>query len=178
MRRARLDRVWWLVTPGNPLKDTGRLPSMAERMDNARQLARHPRMIVTDLEARLRTRYTIDLIRRLTRMRPNVRFVLVIGADNWATIHRWGDWREIVETVPVVVVDRPGASLKALNSPAARTFARYRIDASDAACIASLKPPAWVFLTGRRSPLSSTELRRNRRDTRTGTESPAAESAV
>ncbi|ODN72540.1 nicotinate-nucleotide adenylyltransferase [Methylobrevis pamukkalensis] len=159
LRRLGLDRVWWLVTPGNPLKATGGLPAPETRMAAARRLARDPRMIVTDVETRLGTRYTIDLVRRLTRLRPGVRFVLVIGADNWATIHRWGHWQEICQTLPIAVVDRPGASLRALAAPAARRYAARRIASDAAAGLADAKAPAWVFLTGPRSSLSSTALR-------------------
>ena len=160
LRRAGLDRVWWLPTPGNPLKEVAGLPPLAERTAAARTLAHHPRMVVSDLESRLGTRYTIDLVRRLPPMRPGVRFVLVIGADNWATIHRWGRWREICERLPVVVVDRPGATLKALSSPAARLYAARRLPERAARRLAATPAPAWVFLTGRRSPLSSTALRK------------------
>ncbi|WP_181705200.1 nicotinate-nucleotide adenylyltransferase [Chthonobacter rhizosphaerae] len=159
LRRLGLDRVWWLVSPGNPLKDTGRLPSIGERMRAAARVAAHPRVVVTDLEARLGTRYTLDLMEALVRLKPDVRFVFLIGADNWATFHRWQDWRRIAATMPIAVVDRPGSTLKALASPAARTFASARVPERDAAGLADRKPPAWVFLTGHRVPISSTVIR-------------------
>lgn len=162
LRRLRLDRVWWLVTPGNPLKDVRRLPPIAERVRIAAALAAHPRVAVTDLEARLGTRYTADLVETLTRLRPDLRFVLVIGADNWATFHRWGGWRRIAGTVPIAVIDRPGATFRALGSVAARTYARQRLPEARAARLAKIDAPAWVFLTGHRVPLSSTMLRARR----------------
>ena len=112
LKRLHLDRIWWLVSPGNPLKDVHALPPVAERLAAVRRLARHPRAVVTDLEARLGTRYTVDLVRRLVSLRPGVRFVLVIGADNWAGFHRWGGWRDIARLVPIAVVDRPGATFR------------------------------------------------------------------
>jgi nicotinate-nucleotide adenylyltransferase len=157
--RLGLDRIWWLVTPGNPLKDTAGLPSIEERMAAVRRLAAHPRASVTDVEARLHTRYTLDTIEALTRLRPDLRFVLVIGADNWASFHRWQGWRRIAGLVRIAVVDRPGATYAALASPAARAFAGRRLRDADARSLVRTAPPAWVFLAGRRVPLSSTALR-------------------
>jgi nicotinate-nucleotide adenylyltransferase len=157
--RLGLDRIWWLVTPGNPLKETAGLPPIAERMAAAARLASHPRATVTDLEARLGTRYTLDTVEALTRLRPDLRFVLVIGADNWATFHRWQGWRRIAGLMRIAVVDRPGATFRALSSPAARAFAGARLPERDARTLTRVPPPAWVFLTGRRVPLSSTMLR-------------------
>lgn len=158
--RLKLDRMWWLVSPGNPLKENGSLPSVDERLGAVARLARHPKVVVTDLEARLGTRYTVDLVRRLTALRPSVRFVLVIGADNWATFHRWGGWREIAERVPIAVIDRPGATFRALSSPAARAFAGRRLAERDAVLLPLRTPPAWVFIAGHKMPISSTAIRR------------------
>lgn len=160
LQRLGLDRIWWLVSPGNPLKSVDGLPDVGHRLAAVRQVANHPRAVVTDLEARLGTRYTIDLVRRLKALRPAVDFVLIIGADNWATFHRWGGWREIARMVPIAVIDRPGATFAALASPAARTFARARIAERDGLLLPSLTPPAWIFIAGVKVPLSSTDLRR------------------
>ncbi|SCM77940.1 putative nicotinate-nucleotide adenylyltransferase [uncultured Pleomorphomonas sp.] len=160
LQRLGLDRIWWLVSPGNPLKSTDGLPDVGQRLAAVRRVANHPRAVVTDLEARLGTRYTIDLVRRLKALRPHVRFVLVIGADNWATFHRWGGWREIARMVPIAVVDRPGATFAALASPAARTFAGARVAERDGLLLPDLVPPAWIFIAGVKVPLSSTDLRR------------------
>ena len=160
LKRLHLDRIWWLVSPGNPLKDVHALPPVAERLAAVRRLARHPRAVVTDLEARLGTRYTVDLVRRLVSLRPGVRFVLVIGADNWAGFHRWGGWRDIARLVPIAVVDRPGATFRALASPAARALDRYRL--GDAARLGRTRPPAWLFIAAEKMPISSTALRQRR----------------
>ncbi|WP_237152838.1 nicotinate-nucleotide adenylyltransferase [Oryzibacter oryziterrae] len=154
-----LDRIWWLVTPGNPLKDVSGLPSIENRLAAVRRIARHPRAVVTDLEARLGTRYTVDLVRRLTRLRPHVRFVLVIGADNWASFHRWGGWQDIAARVAIAVIDRPGATFRALASPAARRYATRRLPERQAAHLSTRPLPAWTFLAGHKVPISSTALR-------------------
>lgn len=162
LARLRLDRVWWLVTPGNPLKNTGGLAPLPERMAAVARIAGRGRAVVTDVEARLGTRYTVYLVTRLGRLMPGVRFVLIIGADNWAGFHKWGGWRRIAATVAIAVIDRPGATYAALGSRAARTFARARLPERDAARLSRRAPPAWVFLTGERVRLSSTMLRARR----------------
>jgi nicotinate-nucleotide adenylyltransferase len=159
LKRLALDRVWWLVSPGNPLKDISALPPLADRIAAARRVAADPRIDVTGIEAALGTRYTIDTIHRLRTRCPRVRFVWLMGADNLAQFHRWRDWRSIAALLPMAVIDRPAASLRALASPAAQTLARFRIDESDAALLADDAPPAWVFLHGMKSAVSSTGLR-------------------
>jgi nicotinate-nucleotide adenylyltransferase len=159
MKRLGLDRVWWLVSPGNPLKDTSELPPLDQRVSAARRVAAHPRIDVTGIEAALGTRYTADTLHRLRARCPNVRFVWLMGADNLAQFHHWRDWQSIAAMMPMAIIDRPAASLRALASPAAQTLARYRIDESDAALLANDDAPAWVFLHGMKSMLSSTRLR-------------------
>ena len=159
MRRLRLDRVWWIVTPGNPLKEHGGLAPIAERVTAAAALARHPRIAVTGFEAALGARYTVDTLAYLVRRCPGVRFVWIMGADNLAGFHRWRGWRRIAETAPVCVVDRPGWTLRAAFSRAATALAPFRRDESDAVLLPHLGPPAWIFLHGPRSFLSSTALR-------------------
>ena len=159
LKRLQLDRVWWLVSPGNPLKDTSALPPLSARLAGARDLAAHPAIDVTDIEAALGTRYTVDTIAALRRRFPNVRFVWLMGADNLAQFHRWRKWRTIAQQIPIAVVDRPSDSLRALSSPAALALAKYRYDANRAATLADVDAPAWIFLHGMKMPLSSTQLR-------------------
>jgi nicotinate-nucleotide adenylyltransferase len=159
LRRLQLDRVWWLVTPGNPLKDNSGLPGLAERVAHARAVADHGRIHVSGIEARLRTRYTADTLRALTLRCPGVRFVWLMGSDNLAGFHRWNEWRTIARMMPVAIVDRPGSTHRAVASPAANWLSRWRIPESQAAALPAASPPAWVFLHGRRSTLSSTQLR-------------------
>jgi len=159
LRRLNLDRVWWLVTPGNPLKDTRGLAPLRERVAAARALAHHPRIDVTDFEAALGTAYTYATISYLKRRCPGVRFVWIMGADNLRSFHRWQRWRGIAELVPIAVIDRLGPSLYATGSAAAQALARYRLPESAARHLAERKPPAWIYLHGLKSPLSSTALR-------------------
>jgi len=158
-RRLRLDRVIWLVSPQNPLKARHETADLAERLDGARRLARGPGMIVTDLETRLGSAYTIDTVRALQARFPRVKFVWIMGADSLASFHRWRGWTQIMREVPVAVVSRPWIALKSRFAPAARRFARFRISSSQAATLPGSKPPAWVFLRGPLNFQSSTHLR-------------------
>lgn len=159
LRRLRLDRVWWLVTPGNPLKSERELAPLDRRLAAAAELARHPGIAVTAIEAEIGTRYTIDTIRYLRQRCPGVRFAWLMGADNLAGFHRWQSWRAIAELVPIAVFDRPGYTWAALSSKLAVGLARCRLPERAAARLAGSTPPAWVFLHMRLSPLSSTALR-------------------
>jgi len=159
MKRLSLDRVWWLVTPGNPLKDTSGLAPLAARLEAARKLARHPRIDVTDLEAQIGTRYTYETIAYLVRRCPGVHFVWIMGADNLRSFHRWQRWQDIAALVPIAVVDRLGPSLYSAAGAAGQALARFRIPESAAATLPERTPPVWVYLHGLKSPLSSTALR-------------------
>lgn len=159
LKRLGLDRVWWLVSPGNPLKDNSRLPSLEARVAHARRVADHPRIDVTGIEASLGTRYTFATVAALRRRAPQVRFVWLMGADNLTGFHRWQNWRDLSGLLPIAVVDRMGDSLRATGSRAARTLARYRLDEGEAALLPLCRPPAWVFLHGMKSPVSSTRIR-------------------
>lgn len=159
MKRLRLHRVWWLVTPGNPLKENSGLPALARRVAAAQHVAAHPRISVTGLEAEIGTRYTYDTVLWLRRHCPGVQFVWIMGADNLAGFHRWQRWRDIAGMVPICVVDRPQATLQATGSRAALALARYRLDERDSAQLAGHTLPALVFVHGPRSALSSTQLR-------------------
>jgi nicotinate-nucleotide adenylyltransferase len=159
MKRLGLDRVWWLVTPGNPLKDTRALPPLERRLAAAKAVANHPRIDVTDIEAQIGTRYTVDTLRFLRNRFPGVQFVWIMGADILAEFHRWREWRKIFALVPVAVVDRGGTPLGARNSRAALAFAKERLPESRASVLPALKPPAWTLLHGLKLPQSSTQLR-------------------
>src|SRR2546429_1772948 len=159
MKRLDLDRVWWLVTPGNPLKDTRGVAPLAGRSIATKALAHHPRIDITDLEAQIGTPYTYKTIAYLRRHCPGVRFVWIMGADNLRSFHRWQRWRGIAAMVPIAVVDRLGPSLYASASPAGQALARARIPETAAKSLPNRKPPAWVYLHGLKSPLASTALR-------------------
>mgnify|MGYP005840320713 CR=1 FL=1 len=158
LKRLALDRLWWLVSPGNPLKPHG--PALlAARLAAARDCLNDPRMIVTDIEARLGTRHTAQTLAHLQGLYPGVRFVWVMGADNLAQFHRWQDWRRIAARVPLAVLARPGARQAALNSPAARIMAPCRRPEAAAPLLGRNAPPAWVFLNVPMLALSSSRLR-------------------
>ena len=158
-KRLGLDRVWWLVSPGNPLKGNKDLPPLDARMSAARRAAHNPFIEVTDIEAMLGTRFTYDTVSRLKACHPRVRFVFLMGADILGEFHRWKRWRELAEAVPFAVIDRPGWTARALASPAAQALASARILEQDALALASLRPPAWIFLHGLKLEQSSTALR-------------------
>jgi nicotinate-nucleotide adenylyltransferase len=159
MKRLGLDRIWWLVTPGNPLKDTRGLAPLEERVTAARALARHPRIEVLGLEAQIGTRYTFETIAYLRDHCPGVRFVWIMGADNLRSFHRWQRWRDIAAMVPIAVIDRLGPSLYASASAAGQALVRSRISERSAKSLLDRGAPAWVYLHGLKSPLSSTALR-------------------
>ncbi|GAB1717304.1 MAG: nicotinate-nucleotide adenylyltransferase family protein [Nitrobacter sp.] len=159
LKRLQLDRVWWLVSPANPLKDARALHDFGERAAAARAMARDPRIDVSCLEAVIGTRYTVDTITYLRRRCARARFVWIMGADNLAQFHRWENWRRIAAEVPIAVIDRPPQGFRALAAPAAQALARWRLPEARAEKLATHRPPAWVFLTGMKSRLSSTGLR-------------------
>jgi len=160
LSRLGLDRVWWLVTPGNPLKSAAELQALDARLAAARRIAENPRIKVVDFEAEIGSRYTYQTLRYLRRRARGVHFVWIIGADNLSEFHRWLRWREIADLAPILIIDRPGSTLRALSSRAAQALRRWRRPERDARRFASLEPPAILFLHGPRSGLSSTALRR------------------
>jgi nicotinate-nucleotide adenylyltransferase len=158
LRRFRLDRVWWLVSPGNPLKARGPAP-IGRRIAASRAIMRHPRVEITDIEARVGTRHTAETLRYLQRRHAGVRFVWLMGADNLATLHHWDDWQTIMRTVAVGVLARPGMGLRAGLSPAARRFARARLPEAAASLLSRSTPPAWCFVRMPMEEASSTAIR-------------------
>ena len=158
LKRFRLDRVWWLVSPGNPLKTQGPAP-LPLRLAQARAVMIHPRVTVTDIEARLGTRYTAQTLARLQAIYPGVRFVWLMGADNLAQFHRWDRWRAIMGSVPVGVLARPGGAARARLAPAPRKFANCRLRQSAAITLGRHAAPAWCFVNLPMVDLSSSAIR-------------------
>jgi nicotinate-nucleotide adenylyltransferase len=159
MARLGLDRVWWIVSPQNPLKrgrDTG---GYERRLAGVAALAREPGFVVSDIERRLGTPYTADVVAALVARHPRARFVFIMGADNLQSFHRWKNWTAIFASVPIAVVARSGASLKSRLSPAAQQFRDRRVDCAHAGALLEMSPPAWLYLTARLDPTSSTALR-------------------
>ena len=159
LRRLRLDRVIWLVSPQNPLKPTHETEATTRRVWNALRYAQGPSMIVSDAETAIGSRYTIDTLRVLKARYPGVCFVWIMGADSLATFHRWRGWSEILGGVPIAVVSRPGSELRGGLAPTALRFAAARRPASFAARLADSTPPAWIYLPARLHHASSTQIR-------------------
>lgn len=159
LRRLALDQLWWIVTPGNPLKAGRTLAPLGERIAQSEAMARNPRIRVTAFEAGHRIRYTADTLALVKARNPGVDFVWIMGADNLRDFHRWQRWRRIAETFPIAVIDRPGATLAFLSSVMAKTYDYARVDEGDAPRLARLQAPAWTFIHGPRSSLSSTAIR-------------------
>ncbi|PNE12538.1 MAG: nicotinic acid mononucleotide adenylyltransferase [Beijerinckiaceae bacterium] len=161
LRRLQLHRIWWLVSPANPLKDPHEIAPLAERVEAARRVSQHPRIAVTAFEAAIGAAYTFDTITYLKQRCPGVHFVWLMGADNFRLFDRWQRWRDIARLVPIAIIDRPGSTLTAPHGRAAETLAPYRRDETDGGLLAMAAPPAFIFLHGPRSPMSSTALRGN-----------------
>jgi nicotinate-nucleotide adenylyltransferase len=160
LNRLELDWVWWLVAPQNPLKDVRDYSDYAERLEGARKIARHPRFVVTDVEKRLGTTTTASTLIALRNTLLSARFVWIMGADSFATLNRWNDWTRIPESLPLAVFARPGFSIRALQSPAALRYARYRVPLAEAALLADLAPPVWAFIPMPLRRESSSAIRR------------------
>lgn len=164
LRRLELDRVVWLVSPQNPLKDANQTAPLEARMASARAAARPagPAMVVSDFETRVGTAWTVDTIRALRARHPGVRFVWLMGSDNLAGFHRWRGWTDIMRSAPVAVVARPGNLLDSRTAPAARRFSAFRIPAEQARLLPALEAPAWTYLTAPLNHRSSTAIRAGR----------------
>ena len=160
MRHLGLDQLWLMVSPGNPLKPAAGMGTQAERLASARRIADGRRIIATDIESRLGTRYTRDTLRELQRRFPCARFVWLMGADNLIQLPRWGRWQEIIRAMPMLVVPRPGATRRALAGQAAKWNHKYRLPARAGLCLAKMTAPAWILLPVRENAASATELRR------------------
>lgn len=155
-----LDEVWWLVSPGNPLKSDDDMAVFDERYNSAKKIAEGHNIIISDIEKKLNTRYTVDTLRKLKKEFDH-NFIWLMGADNLAQFDQWKDWQKIADTVPFAIFNRPSYSVDALNSVAAKALEEYKIPLSEAANLYMKTPPAWVFYELTDNPMSSTEIRRN-----------------
>ncbi|MDE0808606.1 MAG: nicotinate-nucleotide adenylyltransferase [Alphaproteobacteria bacterium] len=163
LKRLRLHRVWWLVSPQNPLKPSTEMAPMRARVAQALALRKDPRIEVTTLEADLGTRYTADTLAALRKRFPHTRFVWIMGADNLAQMPAWRDWSYILRTVLVAVFDRPTYSLKALSGKTARRFARSRVPERRGSVLTRRRPPAWIFHHTLLNPVSATQMRKRKK---------------
>jgi nicotinate-nucleotide adenylyltransferase len=159
IRRLNLDQLWWMVTPGNPLKSRNHLAPLAERVALSEAIAPDPRVKVTAFEQALGVSYTANTLARVKVRNPHVHFIWIMGADSLNTFHHWQKWQQIAQTFPIAVIDRPGSTLSYLSAKMAKTFHYARIDEDDAGVLWKRRAPAWTFIHGPRSALSSTALR-------------------
>lgn len=159
IKRLKLDALWWLVSPHNPLKQRSDLAPLSKRIKHAQSIAKKQKIYITSIEKEMGTHYSIDTILQLKRRYVRTRFIWILGADNLADFHRWRNWQEIFKMLPIAVLDRPGYSLRACSSVAARTFRSSRLPARKAPLLKRWTPPAWTFLPGPLHPASATDIR-------------------
>jgi nicotinate-nucleotide adenylyltransferase len=159
LERLGLDAVWWLVTPGNPLKDPEQYAPFDERIHLARKFANHCDIVVSDFERRHNLQYTIDTLNRLTVLNPETQFIWLMGADSLANFHRWKNWRSIAELTPIAVFNRPGYNDDALNSEAAQSLSTFRITEANPEKLVQNEPPVWIFFSDTDNPSSSSDIR-------------------
>lgn len=157
-KRLGLHKVIWLVSPQNPLKSSRETAPLTERMNGVRALAR-PGDVVSDIETRLGTVYTVETLRALKARFPTVRFVWIMGADSLAGFHLWRDWKEIARLMPMAIVARPAQAMKSRLSPAARYLKAYQWPQKAGRRLAQSGAPAWIYLNAPLNPLSSTAIR-------------------
>ncbi len=160
LKRLKLDWVWWMVAPQNPLKPVSETGEYDARLAYTRRVARHPKFVVTDLERQNNSRTTADTLAALGGALKHGRFVWIMGADSLANLHHWNHWLDIPETLPLAILARPGYSIRALSSRAAIRFDRERVQASSAALLPGSTTPAWAFVPMPLRPESSTAIRR------------------
>ncbi len=162
MIHCRLDQLWLMVSPGNPLKPRAGMAPFAERLASAARIADGRRIIATDIEQRLGLHYTAQTMRALRRRFPLQTFVWLMGADNLLQLPHWGRWLAIIRAQPMLILPRPGATRAALAGQAAKRFAKHRLRGRAGLCLPTAAPPAWILLPARENPASATELRRQK----------------
>jgi len=162
MVHLRLHQLWLMVSPGNPLKPRAGMAPLESRLTSAAHIADGRKIIATDIESCLGTRYTADTMRELRRRFPRQKFVWLMGADNLIQLPRWDRWIQIMHSMPILVLPRPGATRRALSSPAAKRYGKYRLPARSGLCLATAASPAWILLPVKENPASATELRSRR----------------
>lgn len=159
LQRIGLNQLWWMVTPGNPLKKHLNQLPLKERMQQSAALIDDPRIKITGFEQAINSRNSVTTISHILTRNTGVNFVWIMGADSLASFHHWFRWRDIVNMIPIVIVDRPSAQMSALSSPMAQTFKYYRINERNISILPFMKPPAWGYIHERLSDASSTRLR-------------------
>ncbi len=158
LKRLKLDAVWWLVSPGNPLKDSSDMMPYAKRFEAAKAMVAHPSIVVSDIETQMGTRYSVDTITELQSRFPGTQFIWLMGADNLSSLHRWHRWRHFCNLIPIAVFDRAPFSHTAQQSKAYHTLSKFLLKNSEIKRMKSA--PALAFIPMRRHPLSSTAVRK------------------
>ena len=159
LKKLNLDYVWWLVSPRNPIKNYENLIPIEQRIEKAKNIISNKKILVTDIERKINTKYTIDTLKYLTTRYGERKFVWLMGADNLTNFHLWKSWKEIAKIIPIVIIDRPESSLKSLASLAANYLRQYRLDEADSNYLIHKKLPAWIFIHDQLNGISSTEVR-------------------
>ena len=159
LKAISLDEVWWLVSPGNPLKDPSKLAPLTSRVEAAIKVSAHPRIRIKTFEADRHLTYTVDTIDALQSAFPATGFVWLMGADNLMSFHHWERWHAIARSIPIAIFSRPGYGTKVLRSRFAQYYQRYRVEPSDAPLLPAARAPIWTYLPGRTVDLSSTRIR-------------------
>ncbi|HEY0300145.1 MAG TPA: nicotinate-nucleotide adenylyltransferase [Rhizomicrobium sp.] len=159
LKRLGLDYVWWLVTPQNPLKSTAGMEPLQRRVLDARRVARHPRIVVMDIEHDFRTHYSYDTLRALQKRFPQVKFIWLMGSDNLAIFRRWHRWADLARRVPIAVIQRPGTVLSALSAKPIQRFGQIRLERG----LCGRRTPAIAIIDGKRNAQSATAIRASQR---------------
>ena len=159
LKRLNLDQLWWMVTPGNPLKSTSELLPLGKRIKLSEEMGLGPRVKVTAFEAAYKVRFSADTVALIKARHRDVNFIWVMGADNLKGFHLWQRWRQIAEMLPIAIIDRPGSTLSYVSSKMALTYDYARVDEDDAVSLAKRKAPSWTLIHGPRSTLSSSAIR-------------------
>jgi len=162
LERLKLDLVWWLLSPQNPLKQAKVYAPYADRAQSARKVIDTAKIELSCFEHEQNITYSVDTIQQLLQLHAETEFVWLMGADAFASLDRWKDWRVIVETIPIAVFNRPGFANAALGSKAAELYAEFRLDEEDAALLPGKKAPAWCFINQPVDYTTSTDIRAQR----------------
>jgi nicotinate-nucleotide adenylyltransferase len=172
LKRLQLDWVWWLVSPQNPLKDPNETGEYDDRLRFTKHIAKHPRFVVTDIEHQVNSHNTAETLLALDYTMKQANFIWIMGADSFANLHRWHNWTDIAEALPLAFLARPGYSIRALSGRAALRHATRRVRTDQAAKLVTRMTPAWVFLPMPLRPESSTAIRNLNQPSRSSKQRP------
>ena len=162
LKMLGLDAVWWMVSPQNPLKSKKDMAPLKKRMESAHAASLHPRIIVTDIETHLNTRYTADTLSALKKLYPHTTFIWLMGTDNLRQIHRWERWQDIFQMVPVCILDRPPRGDSVRTCPALERFRPFLLRQNASSRLKMAAPPAWIILHIPLNDMSATKIRGKR----------------